>query len=180
VDAALEKLSKLTKALEVGTSGIGAVVAYYTLVPEQLALLGAGAFLIGGLGVVTSWLERRWLRRHAVKIVLAAGFFLVSLLLINLWVVEEVQYSETASGRPSTSHLLVGTQLSAFGEETARRVGSTLPSEIIREAGKDLIPKLWTNYRFFAAVYVICFMLLSFSGAMAVAAVVDRVTVRTR
>src|SRR5687768_8543184 len=115
VDAALGKLSKLTKALEVGASGIGAAVAYHTLVPEQLSLLGAGAFLIGGLGVVTSWLERRWLRRHAVKIVLAAVFLLVSLLLLNLRVVEKVHYTETASGKGATSHLLVGTTLTPFG-----------------------------------------------------------------
>lgn len=175
IDAALEKLSKFTKAVDVGASAAGALIAYKYLVPEQLPFLGGGAFLIAGLGVVASWLGQSWLRRHSGKIVLMAAVCLLALLSLNVWAVQEVQYE-----RLPAAHLLIGTQLTSYGDSTAMRIGSSSPSDIIREAGKDQIPLLWGDYHLFAFLYVLCFMLVSFFGAMALAAVVERVATRTR
>jgi hypothetical protein len=179
IDAALTKLSKLTKALEIGAAAIGALLAYNTLVPKQLGFLGGGAFLIGALGVVASWLGRSWLRRHWAKVVLTAVICLVSLLLLNLRVVREVRYIN-AQNESAREHLLVGTRLTEFGQSAASQIGSDVPSDLIREAGKAQIPALWADYYFIAGVYVVCFMLLSFFGAMAMGLVVERLLARTR
>ena len=176
LSVAFEEVSSLTKAVDAGSSAAVAVGTYYALVPEQLSLLHGGALMTAALGVIASWMAGPQVRRHAVKAVAAAVLLLLTLVLLNVSVVEKVQYQLGNQVEPI--RLLVGTHLSSFGEEVARQVGGAIPAEMIRAAGRDQIPEMWTNYYAIAFTYVICFMLFTFCAAVAIGSVVEHIVSR--
>jgi hypothetical protein len=167
-------LPNLTKGLDTGVSLFSALAMSHLLVPDQLSFMRAGALVGSVLGILASWIGRSHVRRQAGKIVAAAIVCLVSLLLMDAVVVTEVRFGK------ETSHLLIGTTLSGYGDVVANQIGTSSPSEIIRAAGKDQIPALWADYYPLAVVYVLCLTLLSFLAAMAIGVVLDRLTTRKR
>ena len=96
-------------------------------------------------------------------VIIAATLLLVTLLLLNQRFVRIVPESG-----PDATHYLVGAELSDLGRQVSAALGTPSDVEIIKQAGYDQIPVLWSQYAEVSLAYTVVFCAFVVVGALAV------------